>query len=149
MKLTAKQAKFCEEYLIDLNGKQAAIRAGYEPKTAEVQASRMLSYAKVKEYIKQKQEELSKRTQITTEWVVNRLLAISNRCMQPNLKMVREGKEWIPATDEDGNLIYEFDSAGANRATELLGKHLGAFEADNKQKNLIIDRRVGFSDEIE
>ena len=48
MTLTPKQARFVEEYLIDLNGKQAAIRAGYSPGTAEVQASRLLRNAKVR-----------------------------------------------------------------------------------------------------
>ena len=41
--LNPKQKRFVSEYLIDLNAKQAAIRAGYSPKTAEVQASRLLS----------------------------------------------------------------------------------------------------------
>ena len=44
--LNPKQQRFVDEYLIDLNGKQAAIRAGYSEKTAEVQASRLLSNAK-------------------------------------------------------------------------------------------------------
>src|SRR5271169_5434711 len=43
-----KQARFVEEYLFDVNGKAAAIRAGYSPKNAEVQASRLLSYVKVR-----------------------------------------------------------------------------------------------------
>ena len=46
--LTPKQARFVSEYLVDLNGKQAAIRTGYSPKTAEVQASQLLSLPKVK-----------------------------------------------------------------------------------------------------
>ena len=41
MALTDKQKRFCEEYLIDLNATQAAIRAGYSPKTAEQTASRL------------------------------------------------------------------------------------------------------------
>ncbi len=42
MSLTPKQARFVEEYLIDLNATQGAIRAGYSAKTAEVQGSRLL-----------------------------------------------------------------------------------------------------------
>jgi phage terminase small subunit len=52
MMLTPKQARFVEEYIVDLNGKRAAIRAGYSPKTAEVQASRLLRYAQVRMAIK-------------------------------------------------------------------------------------------------
>lgn len=51
MALTPKQKRFCEEYLIDLNATQAAIRAGYSPKTAEQTASRLLRNVKVQEYI--------------------------------------------------------------------------------------------------
>lgn len=51
MALTDKQKRFCEEYLIDLNATQAAIRAGYSPKTAEQTASRLLRNVKVQEYI--------------------------------------------------------------------------------------------------
>lgn len=46
-KLTAKQEMFCREYLIDLNGKRAYIRAGYEPKGAEANASRLIANDKV------------------------------------------------------------------------------------------------------
>lgn len=49
--LTAKQKRFCEEYVIDFNGKQAAIRTGYSPKTANEQASRLLTNVNVKKYI--------------------------------------------------------------------------------------------------
>lgn len=51
MALTAKQARFVAEYLIDLNGKQAAIRAGYKPSNAEVQASELLALPKVSEAV--------------------------------------------------------------------------------------------------
>ena len=46
-KLTNRQKRFVEEYLIDLNARQAAIRAGYSPKTAQEQASRLLANVKV------------------------------------------------------------------------------------------------------
>ena len=48
-KLTAKQQRFCDEYLIDLNATQAAIRAGYSPKTAAQAAARLLTNVKVQE----------------------------------------------------------------------------------------------------
>ena len=47
MPLTPKQERFVEEYLIDLNATQAAIRAGYSAKTAEAQGSRLLSNVNV------------------------------------------------------------------------------------------------------
>lgn len=69
-KLTAKQQRFVEEYLLDLNGKQAAIRAGYSRKTAEVQASRLLSNAKVAAAIAAAQAARSERTEITADMVL-------------------------------------------------------------------------------
>jgi len=73
--LTAQQLRFVEEYLKDLNGKQAAIRAGYSPKSAEACASRLLSKAKVKAEIEKLQAARSKRTEIDTDWVLKRLAA--------------------------------------------------------------------------
>jgi phage terminase small subunit len=70
--LNEKQMRFVDEYLIDLNGKQAAIRCGYSEKTAEVQASRLLSNVKVAEYIDIRMNERSKRTEITQDMVLER-----------------------------------------------------------------------------
>jgi phage terminase small subunit len=55
--LTPKQARFVEEYLVDLNAKQAAIRAGYSPKTAEVQGCRLLRNVQVAAAIQRAQAE--------------------------------------------------------------------------------------------
>jgi phage terminase small subunit len=67
--LTAKQARFVEEYLVDLNGKQAAIRAGYTSKTAEVQASRLLRHATVQAALKAAMQARSKRTTVAANRV--------------------------------------------------------------------------------
>jgi phage terminase small subunit len=80
MMLAPKQARFVEEYIVDLNAKQAAIRAGYSPRTAEVQASRLLRYAQVQEALQAAIQARSNRTQITADRVVTELakLAFSN-----------------------------------------------------------------------
>lgn len=75
--LTPKQARFKDEYLLDLNGKQAAIRAGYSPKTAEQQASRLLSHAKVAASIARAQERRSAETGITQERVLTELALLA------------------------------------------------------------------------
>lgn len=59
-KLTAKQKRFCDEYLIDLNATQAAIRAGYSKKTARAIANENLTKPAIKEYINQRMEEKEK-----------------------------------------------------------------------------------------
>lgn len=65
-----QRARFVEEYLIDLNATQAAIRAGYKPKTANRQGSRLLSYADIQEAIAARRRELSRETGITQERVL-------------------------------------------------------------------------------
>ena len=74
--LNEKQERFCKEYVIDLNGKQAAIRAGYSEKTAEVQASQLLTILKVQERIKELQSGIGERLEITADMVVKELWAL-------------------------------------------------------------------------
>lgn len=71
--LTPKQEKFVAEYLVDLNGRQAAIRAGYSAKTAEQQASRLLTKAKVQAAVAAGRAKQVERTQIDADWVLRRL----------------------------------------------------------------------------
>jgi len=127
-KLTDKQMKFCEEYLIDLNATQAAIRAGYSETSARQLASEMLTKHNIQDYIAERQAALREKTLISTEWVINRLKEISDRCMQAEPVMIRTEDGMV----ESGE--YKFDSSGANKATELIGRHIGIFEKDNKQK---------------
>lgn len=75
-RLTQKQAEFCNQYMIDLNGRQAAIRAGYSPKTAEFQAARLLRKDKVQEYLTKLQSEARKQTEITRGEVLGVLASI-------------------------------------------------------------------------
>jgi phage terminase small subunit len=129
-KLTEKQRRFCEEYLVDLNATQAAIRAGYSENTARDIGCENLTKPNIAAYIAKAQKEISEKTLITAEWVVNRLKAISDRCMTAEPVMVYDPD--TKSMVESGE--YRFDSSGANKATELLGKHLGVFEKDNSQK---------------
>lgn len=127
--LNEKQQRFADEYLVDCNGTQAAIRSGYSENSAKEQASRLLTNANIRAYIEQKQSERSERTNITADFVLQGLREVALRCMQRNLKMDwdYESKSMQPVVDEDGNQVYEFDSTGANRSLELLGKHLALF----------------------
>ena len=73
-KLTPKQQRFVDEYLIDLNATQAAIRAAYSPKTAEQQGFQLLKKTSVSEAIEQAQKERQKRTLVTQDDVIRGLL---------------------------------------------------------------------------
>lgn len=75
--LTEKQKRFADEYLIDLNATQAAIRAGYSPRSAGEQASRLLKNAKVRAYIDERMAELSRRTGVNQERILRELARIA------------------------------------------------------------------------
>lgn len=71
--LNDRQRAFCEEYVKDFNGKQAAIRAGYSESTAESMAWRLIKMPKVSLYIDQLKRERSERTKIDGDWVLVQL----------------------------------------------------------------------------
>jgi phage terminase small subunit len=71
MKLTAKQEKFCNEYLIDLNATQAAIRAGYSPKTAQVIGAENLTKPIISGYIQEQRHKSAEKAEISREKVIN------------------------------------------------------------------------------
>jgi len=116
-KLTAKQKAFCEEYLVDLNATQAAIRAGYSKHTAKDIACQNLAKLNIAEYITELQAKRSAKTELNAQWVLERLQRVHDRCMQEEAVTDAEG-----ATGE-----YKFEHSGANRSLELIGKHLAMF----------------------
>jgi len=75
--LTAKQARFVEEYCVDGNGTRAAIKAGYSPRTARQIAYENLTKPYICDEIEQQQATKSVEAQLTKEWVIERLLAVA------------------------------------------------------------------------
>lgn len=142
--LTPKQLAFCEQYIIDLNGTQAAIRAGYSPKTANEQAAQLLAKLSIQGKIQELRQSISEKAEIDALWVLKRFKEISDRCMTavPVMVFDYEDKMMVQKRDGEGNGVWEFDSSGANKATEMIGKHIGFFEVDNSQKATVI--RVGY-----
>lgn len=134
--LNEKQRTFCEEYLIDLNGTKAAIRAGYSEVSAYSEANRLLRKDEVRTYIKELMDKRSEITLIDSNFVLESLRDTAQRCMQATPVMVFDPveKAMVQKKDEEDRNVWEFDSTGANRALELIGKHLGLFEKDNAQK---------------
>ena len=76
-KLTERQEQFCNEYLIDLNATQAAIRAGYKEKTAYSAGQRLLKHVEIQKRIQQLKNERSERTEISQDRVLKELAAIA------------------------------------------------------------------------
>lgn len=122
--LSEKQRLFIKEYLVDLNATQAAIRAGYSAKTAYRQGADLLQKTSIREAIEKAQAERSRRVEVTQDYVINNLVEIVERTMQRAPVTNRKGEQ---VTDEEGRAVWCFDAKGANRALELLGKHLGVF----------------------
>ena len=122
-KLSAKQERFAREYLLDLNATQAAIRAGYSPKTAYSMGQRLLKNVEVQKAVQRAMDERSKRTEVDADYVLTNLLEIVERCMQ-RAPVMHKGKQVV---DEEGNDVWCFDGKVAVRALELLGKHKGMF----------------------
>ena len=120
-KLTEKQKRFCEEYLIDLNATQAAIRAGYKAKTARSQGQRMLTKVDIQRRITDLMKERSDRTALTSDSVLQELSRIA---MAEDVEIT--GKEKL-------------------KALELLGKHLGLFStgSDNTAALEKLDEVLG------
>ncbi|MCT8740900.1 terminase small subunit, partial [Glaesserella parasuis] len=127
-KLTDKQQRFVEEYLIDLNATQAAIRSGYAEKTANREGSRLLSNVDIQEAIQEAQNKRAARVNVTQDDVLKGLLEIIS---------MSTGKQKITETElskVDGSIVPMdvekvcFEPHAANKALELLGKHLGMFK---------------------
>lgn len=93
MTLTPKQQRFVEEYLVDLNARQAAIRAGYSAHTAQEQGSRLLSNVKVRAQVERARLAVSEKTELTVLSVSNRLLMIADKAEKlesaPGLSVAR------------------------------------------------------------
>ena len=125
--LTEKQKKFCKEYVIDYNGTQAAIRAGYSEKTAKVQASQLLREEKILTTIKNLQKEQMQELCLCEEKVIKDLCSILIRCMsaEPVMEWDYEEHDYVKTGE------YQFDSKGALKVIELLGKHLGMFNKND------------------
>lgn len=118
-KLTDKKKRFADEYLIDLNATQAAIRAKYSKKNAESIGSRLLKDEAINAYLKEKQKILEEITTVTTEWVIKELVDTYERCRQKIMVFDEEGEP----TGE-----WRFEAPSAIKCLELLGKHIGMFK---------------------
>ena len=146
-KLTNKQKRFCEEYLIDLNATQAAIRAGYSKKNANNIASENLAKPNIQEYLKERMD--SKQ---------NDLIASQDEVLQYLTRVIRD------KTDSD-QVVMEGIGDGVSmartirvkpserdklKAAELLGKRYGAFvERTEVDQDVNLNISIDYGDENE
>jgi phage terminase small subunit len=150
-KLTAKQAAFCREYMIDRNATQAAIRAGYSEKTAYSVGHENLSKPEIAAEIRKLEKEAAERNRVSIDEVVQFLAETMRSDIN---EFVEAGPFGITLRDleeiepEKRKLIQkvsfkkgqgiDFQLTDKMSAAEKLMKHLGGYEADNSQKSGII-----------
>lgn len=149
MALTPKQATFVREYLVDLNATRAAERAGYSPKTAETQGSRLFRNVQVREEIDRALGERADRVQVKADDILRELMRIGLADIREAftedgaLKPIREMPEEIARTIAGVETEELWEGHGDERtrvgdtvkvkfwnkpqALELLGKHLKLF----------------------
>lgn len=139
--MTKKQKRFIEEYLIDLNATQAAIRAGYSPDTAKAIGCENLTKPDIRAHIDRAMAERSKRTGVNADRVVQELAKIAfvnaTEVIDPKTATVREDalpedtaaiqSVKVKTFGEDG-LEREIKMADKLKALEMLGRHLGMFK---------------------
>lgn len=116
--MTDKQKRFCEEYLIDCNATQAAIRAGYSEKTANEQASRLLANVNIKTYIEEQLKKLQSEKIATAEEILEYLTAVKRG----------ETKSAVLARNEIGAEVVIMktpDEKERLKAAEMLAKRYG------------------------
>ena len=123
-KLTAKQKRFCDEYLIDLNATQAAIRAGYSSKYANTNASKLLQITTIKEFIKKRMDEKEKNL-IADQDEVLRYLTSVLRGESQSTEIVVEGKG--DGVSKARTMQKEPSEKDRLKAAELLGKRYGIY----------------------
>lgn len=139
--MTKKQKRFIEEYLIDLNATQAAIRAGYSPDTAKAIGCENLTKPDIRAHIDKAMAERSKRTGVNADRVIQELAKIAfvnaTEVIDPKTATVKEDalpedtaaiqSVKVKTFGEDG-LEREIKMADKLKALEMLGRHLGMFK---------------------
>ncbi len=127
--LTPRQNRFVSEYLIDLNATQAAIRAGYAPGSARQHACRLLARDNIKKAVSMAMAKRQARTELTADEVIEDLRELRDICMGRKpvkvMTIVKNAREGTAEPVEVEGVMFE--PASANRALELLGKHMKLF----------------------
>lgn len=150
-KLTEKRERFCYEYCIDLNATQAAIRAGFNEKTAYSQGSRLLKDVEVQERIKEMQADLSQTAGVTSLRVLKEHEKIAFSSIAHLHQSWIERKEFEKLTADQKACIKSISTKvvkaniGTKDKPEIVDVEYVKIELYDKQKSLdSISRLLGF-----
>jgi phage terminase small subunit len=117
-KLTDKHKSFCHEYIKDMNGTQAYIRAGYSEKGARVSASQLLSNPNIQEYLAELVEKQFKKAEVTTEEIIKGIADIA----RDNLE---ETQHKLKAWDMLGRYMNIYEKEKQSEAPKIEIKYVG------------------------
>ncbi len=160
-KLTFKQSRFVDEYLIDFNATQSAIRAGYSPRSAEIAGFQNIRKYKIIEAIQKRRNELKISSGITPEWVLDNykklvdydldeiyddegilkpLSEISKNAKYgingfKNMKNVTTKKTAKGTESFSETIVQDLKFSDKKPALDSISRCLGMFAKDNEQKN--------------
>ena len=158
-RLTARQARFVEEYLVDLNAAAAARRAGYNAKRSEVIGYENLIKPDIRSAIEAAQRERSARTGITADRVVQEIARVALASLRDVMSWDEEGARPIPSeqlspdaaaaiaeisdtrTERGGTLKVKLHNKVA--ALEQLAKHVGLYGGKADGETIVIERSYG------
>ncbi len=127
-KLTEKQIRFCQEYIIDLNGTQAAIRAGYSEDTAASIASENLTKPNIQEYIQELLDQRAARTRATADFAISEIyhlisfdpsavFDVDNNCLKNIHNIPKDTRKSIASVE----VFEEFRKSKDGVGKELVG----------------------------
>lgn len=153
-KLSEKHLRFCQEYVIDLNATQSAIRAGYSKKTARSIGQRLLTNVDIQNLISKLQNDIQERNKITIDECVQRLTSMArfdisdiyddNGCLKKISEMPKEARMAIEGietqefkiNDNDLSIVKKIKISSRRANIIELMKYLGGYEKDNSQKEV-------------
>lgn len=126
--LNDQQERYCHEYIIDLNGTQAAIRAGYSEKSARQIAAEHMSKPSIRKRISELAAQRNEAVGLSAQFVIEGIIKNIRRCEQSERVRLPNGDPLMCET-EDGEVaaVFRYESTSALKGYELLGKHLKIF----------------------
>ena len=162
-KMTKKQMRFCDEYLIDLNATQAAIRAGYSKKTARQIATENLVKPYIKEYIQKRMDEKEEALVAKQDEVMKYLSSVMRREKTENVVVTITEKKSFYEPDENGvmrkrteekevPMVVEIPArlCDSNKAAELLGRVYKIYtDRIDQDVDMNLNISVDYGDETE
>ncbi len=145
--MTLQEVEICEHLLEGVPHRQAyayvmypeakrdrrMITAWYKSKMNRSRMQGLFKRTVVREYLRHRNEQIAAKHEVTRDWWLHKLRTLVDRCLQAE-----------PALDKDGNPtgVYKFDSSGAARALDQIGKYLGAYEQHNAQQTVGVMKEI-------